>query len=89
MGRRIYTYKGEAFKALSSINDFKAISDALVHSWVCLKYYQIKTYLFATLNDIKWADSCVSDTACEYTTSHAFGIVSQVVIISAHSCFFF
>jgi len=35
--KKKWTYESEALETFSSINDLEAISDALVHSWVCLK----------------------------------------------------
>ena len=38
-----------------------------------------KSYLFAALDNIKWTDSCMSDTACEDSSHHAFTVVIEVV----------
>jgi len=37
------------------------------------------TYLFAALDDIEGANCCVSETASENTSHHAFSVVVEVV----------
>ena len=45
-------------------------------------------YLSATLNNIKWTDYCMRETASENASKHTLGVVGQIMDVTHISALF-